>query len=163
MAGQRRDDPTQILRDVKIRYVCSAEELHRECALVCCLRPEFSRPSLLDFLTFHHRCLHFHHSHHLRQDMSSAAASLPYHEPGIVTILILASFVLVENVVNFVFDRVLFCGLIGQIAVGLAWGTPGANWLSLEAQNAIVQLGYLGLILIVYEGEFLATMLSNRR
>lgn len=92
--------------------------------------------------------------------MPSAAASLPYHEPGIVTILILTSFVLAENVINFVFDRVLFCGLIGQIAVGLTWGTPGANWLYMEAQNAIVQLGYLGLILLVYEGEYLPLKLA---
>ena len=97
--------------------------------------------------------------------MPTAAASLPYHEPNIVTILILTSFVLVENVINFAFDRVLYCGLIGQIAVGLAWGTPGANCLSMETQNAIVQLGYLGLILLVYEGEYLPLKLalSHRR
>ncbi|EGP92457.1 uncharacterized protein MYCGRDRAFT_30018, partial [Zymoseptoria tritici IPO323] len=93
-----------------------------------------------------------------------AAAALPYHEPGIVTILILSSFLILSNVVNWIFDRLLFCGLIGQIAIGVAWGTPGGNWLSLEIQDAIVQFGYLGLIVLVYEGGLqtdLNTLRSN--
>lgn len=80
-------------------------------------------------------------------------AALPYEEPSIVTILILASFILLLNTVNSVLDRIIFCGLIGQIFVGVAWGLPGANWLSLNVQHAVTQLGYLGLILIVYEGS----------
>lgn len=83
---------------------------------------------------------------------SSDAASLPYHEPGIVTILILVSFLLLLNIVNAALDRVLFCGLLGQVLIGTAWGTPGAKWLSTEVEEVIVQLGYLGLILLVYEG-----------
>lgn len=89
----------------------------------------------------------------LESDMSSAAA-LSYRESDIVTVLILPSFLLLENVINWLFDRLLFCGLIGQIAIGVAWGTPGAKWLSEGIENAIMQLGYLGLILLVYEGEF---------
>ena len=84
--------------------------------------------------------------------MSSSTAALAYHEPGIVTILILASFLLLENAINWVFDKLLFCGLIGQIAVGVAWGTPGAKWLSTDVENTIMQIGYLGLILLVFEG-----------
>ena len=80
-------------------------------------------------------------------------ASLPYHEPGIVTILIQTSFLLILNVANFVLDNSVYCGLLGQIFVGVAWGTPGAKWLSAEVEQVIVQLGYLGLLLLVYEGE----------
>ncbi|RYP80242.1 hypothetical protein DL769_002544 [Monosporascus sp. CRB-8-3] len=80
------------------------------------------------------------------------AASLPYHEPSIVQILILSSFLLALNATNFVLDRTLYCGLIGQVFIGICWGTPGGKWLSAELENAIVQVGYLGLILIVYEG-----------
>ena len=83
---------------------------------------------------------------------SSDAASLPYHEPGIITILILVSFLLLLNVVNAALDRVLYCGLLGQVLIGIAWGTPGAKWLSPEVEEVIVQLGYIGLILLVYEG-----------
>ena len=87
--------------------------------------------------------------------MSSAdsTTSLPYHEPGIVTILIIASFLLLLNAINYVLDRIVYCGLVGQLFIGIAWGIPGANWLSADLQHSIVQLGYIGLILIVYEGE----------
>ena len=69
-----------------------------------------------------------------------------------MTILIQTSLLLVLNVVNTVFDQLIFCGLLGQVFVGVAWGTPGAKWLGEEAEHVIVQLGYLGLVLLVYEG-----------
>lgn len=69
-----------------------------------------------------------------------------------MTILIQTSLLLVLNVVNTVFDQLIFCGLLGQVFVGVAWGTPGAEWLGEEAEHVIVQLGYLGLVLLVYEG-----------
>jgi hypothetical protein len=84
--------------------------------------------------------------------MEAAAPSLPYHEPGIVTILVLTSFLLLLNILNAALDRVLYCGLLGQVLVGIAFGTPGAKWLSLNTEETVVQLGYLGLILLVYEG-----------
>jgi hypothetical protein len=84
--------------------------------------------------------------------MSDSTASLPYHEPDIVTILIQASFLLVLNAVNYVLDHLLYCGLVGQLLIGIAWGTPGAKWLPADVETVIVQLGYLGLILLVYEG-----------
>ncbi|RFU78552.1 sodium hydrogen exchanger [Trichoderma arundinaceum] len=80
------------------------------------------------------------------------AASLPYHEPGIVTILVQTSFLLLLNVANFVLNHGLYCGLLGQIFIGVAWGTPGAKWLSTEVEEVVIQLGYLGLLLLVYEG-----------
>lgn len=85
--------------------------------------------------------------------MPSSAAALIYHEPGIVTVLVLSSFILLENVVNDVLDRFIYCGLIGQISMGVAWGTPGGNWLSDAVENTVMQLGYLGLVLLVYEGS----------
>lgn len=82
----------------------------------------------------------------------SSSTSLPYHEPSIVTILIQSSFLLLLNTINSVLDKTLYCGLLGQVFLGVAWGVPGAKWLGLETQEVIVQLGYLGLILLVYEG-----------
>ncbi|KAF5545595.1 Na+ H+ antiporter [Fusarium mexicanum] len=79
-------------------------------------------------------------------------ASLPYHEPSITIVAILSSFLLLLSLINYGLDKIAYCGLIGQIALGIAWGTPGAKWLSREAEDAIVQLGYLGLILLVFEG-----------
>jgi Kef-type K+ transport system membrane component KefB len=84
--------------------------------------------------------------------MAETAASLPYQEPGIRGILTLSSFLLVLNVVNFILDRLLYCGLLGQVLVSIAWGLPGARWLSPNVEEVVVQLGYLGLILLVYEG-----------
>ncbi|KAF2811439.1 Sodium/hydrogen exchanger [Mytilinidion resinicola] len=78
--------------------------------------------------------------------------SLPYHEPGIVTILIQTSFIFILNIVNSILDHTLYCGLLGQVLVGIAWGTPGANWISIHTEEVVVQLGYIGLILLVYEG-----------
>ncbi|WZH47515.1 Sodium/hydrogen exchanger family-domain-containing protein [Fusarium acuminatum] len=79
-------------------------------------------------------------------------ASLPYHEPSITIIAILSGFLLLLNLVNYGLDKLAYCGLIGQVALGIAWGTPGAKWLSREVEDAVVQLGYLGLILLVFEG-----------
>ena len=81
-----------------------------------------------------------------------STSSLLWQEPSIITILILSSFLLLLNAVNYLLDRILYCGLIGQIFIGIAWGVPGGNWLSLEAQKTVMQMGYLGLIMIVYEG-----------
>lgn len=92
--------------------------------------------------------------------MPTSSASLPYHEPDIATILIQASFLLVLNAVNYVLDNLLYCGLVGQLLIGIAWGTPGAQWLPNEVETVIVQLGYLGLILLVYEGTVYRTSKS---
>ncbi|KAH3056311.1 hypothetical protein KXV27_009537 [Aspergillus fumigatus] len=78
--------------------------------------------------------------------------ALAYHEPGIKTILIQTSFLLALNWVNTLLDKLIYCGLIGQLLIGIAWGVPGANWLELDVQKTIQQLGYLGLLLLVYEG-----------
>lgn len=85
--------------------------------------------------------------------MVATEAALAYHEPNIVTILILSSFLILANALNWALDRLLYCGLLGQIAIGVAWGTPGANWLSEDVQNTVMQVGYLGLIFVVMEGD----------
>ncbi|GKT56506.1 sodium/hydrogen exchanger family protein [Colletotrichum tofieldiae] len=84
--------------------------------------------------------------------MATTESSLAYHEPAITTIVILSGFLLLLNSVNYGLDNLVYCGLIGQVFLGIAWGTPGAKWLSEEMEHSIVQLGYLGLILIVFEG-----------
>lgn len=84
---------------------------------------------------------------------SATSIALPYHEPGIVTILTLTSFLLLLNIVNYALDRIIYVGLIGQIFLGIAFGTPGGNLLSKDAETVIVHLGYLGLLLLVYEGH----------
>ncbi len=87
--------------------------------------------------------------------------ALPYEEPGIVTILILSSFFYFLNLVNDVLDTWIYCGLLGQVFIGVAWGGPGAQWLSNAAQEVFTQLGYLGLILLVYEGMQTRSMMVH--
>ncbi|KAL7622393.1 hypothetical protein AAE478_007897 [Parahypoxylon ruwenzoriense] len=84
--------------------------------------------------------------------MASSSSYLPYHEPSITRVLILSSFTLALNAVDAVLDRTLYCGLAGQVLVGAAWGAPGAQWLTRELQDAVAGLGYLGLVLLVFEG-----------
>ncbi|CAK7200209.1 hypothetical protein SEUCBS139899_002900 [Sporothrix eucalyptigena] len=93
---------------------------------------------------------------------ASSTAALTYEEPHIDTILVQSSLLLVLHVANRALDRLLYCGPVGQILVGVAWGTPGGKLLSVEAEEIFVQLGYLGLILIVFEGG-LSTSLASAR
>lgn len=44
-------------------------------------------------------------------------------------------------------------GIIGQIAVGIIYGVPLANILKYHWQETFVTLGYVGLILIIFEGR----------
>ncbi|KAE8387035.1 Sodium/hydrogen exchanger family-domain-containing protein [Aspergillus alliaceus] len=78
-----------------------------------------------------------------------------YHEPAITTILNQTGFLLVLNRVNVCLDKLVYCGLIGQSFIGILWGTPGttgAKWLVRDMATVSQQLGYLGLIMLVYEG-----------
>ena len=86
---------------------------------------------------------------------AETSPSLPYHEPAIDIILVQTSFLLLLNVANAALDRIVYCGLLGQVLVGIAWGTPGAKWLSTHMEEVIVQFGYIGLILLVFEGQSL--------
>jgi len=79
-------------------------------------------------------------------------SSLPYHEPTLVALLVSSTFLLALNGINSALDRTLACGLVGQVLIGTAWGVPGAGWLSLDFQRVVSDLGYLGLILVVYAG-----------
>jgi Kef-type K+ transport system membrane component KefB len=49
-------------------------------------------------------------------------------------------------------DKVFRAGLIGQIIVGLIYGVPIADILAMEWQETFMALGYIGLILIIFEG-----------
>ncbi|OAR01946.1 hypothetical protein LLEC1_02921 [Akanthomyces lecanii] len=84
---------------------------------------------------------------------STSSTSTPYHEPEISIILVHSSFLLLLNVVISLLDKAIYCGLLGQVFIGVAWGTPGANWLGRHTEDVISQLGYLGLLLLVYEGQ----------
>ncbi|RAK97716.1 cation:proton antiporter [Aspergillus ibericus CBS 121593] len=94
--------------------------------------------------------------------MAVSETALPYDEPSISTVLNLAGFLLALNMVNACLDKLLYCGLIGQLFIGILWGTPGGKWLDRDTETAIQQLGYLGLIMLVYEGGLSTSLPSVR-
>jgi Kef-type K+ transport system membrane component KefB len=86
--------------------------------------------------------------------MSESEAAFAYHEPSIKTVLNYTGLLLILNIANTCLDKLLYCGLIGQLFIGVIWGTPGAQWLDQETERVIQQIGYLGLILLIYEGTY---------
>lgn len=90
-----------------------------------------------------------------------AERALPYQEPGITALLTLSSFLYLLNIINHLLDKWIYCGLLGQVFVGVAWGMPGAQWISKAIQGVFTQLGFLGVVLLVYEGMIAAPLLHH--
>lgn len=84
---------------------------------------------------------------------SASEAAFAYHEPSIKTVLSYTSFLLTLNIANTCLDKLLYCGFFGQLFIGVLWGTLGAQWIDQETERVIQQIGYLGLILLIYEGK----------
>ncbi|KAL4802509.1 Cation/H+ exchanger [Aspergillus unguis] len=75
-----------------------------------------------------------------------------YHEPTIVEILVIISFFLFLSLAEVVSAKIIRAGIIGHIAVGIIYGAPLADILEREWQRTFITLGYVGLILIIFEG-----------
>jgi Kef-type K+ transport system membrane component KefB len=80
-------------------------------------------------------------------------SSFAYHEPTSTQIVILLSFLLFLNLGGAVAQRYISAGLLGQIFVGIVYGTPLAGILEESWEEAIVAIGYVGLLLVVFEGK----------
>ncbi|RMJ22472.1 Sodium/hydrogen exchanger family [Aspergillus sp. HF37] len=87
-----------------------------------------------------------------------AGGFLPYEEPSIVEILILISFFFFLSLAEWVSAKVIRAGIIGQIAVGIIFGSPLADILKHKWQETFMALGYVGLILIIFEGGLSARL-----
>ena len=85
--------------------------------------------------------------------------TIRYEEPSLALVLTLTSFVYLLNVARRVVDSLVGCGLVGQIAVGVVYG-PVAKILPADVEHAFVALGYVGLVLVVFEGGL--TLEPNR-
>ncbi|KAJ5218508.1 uncharacterized protein N7498_000607 [Penicillium cinerascens] len=81
-----------------------------------------------------------------------AGGFLAYHEPGIVEILIIISFFFFLSFAEWCSAKVIRAGIIGQIAVGIIYGKPLADILEGPWQQTFLAIGYVGLILIIFEG-----------
>lgn len=79
-------------------------------------------------------------------------SSHTYHEPTPTTLVILTSFLYFLNLFGWIAQKLLSAGLLGQILIGIIYGTPVAGWLGAEYEEAIVGIGYVGLLIVVFEG-----------
>lgn len=84
--------------------------------------------------------------------MSNSTRSFAYVEPTIVSLLILSSFIYLLNVARSIAQHLFYAGLIGEILIGMIYATPLSNILKTEWQQTILDFGYLGLLLLVFEG-----------
>jgi NhaP-type Na+/H+ or K+/H+ antiporter len=84
-----------------------------------------------------------------------SGAFLAYHEPSIISILTLISFFFFLAVAEWLADKIIRASLIGHIIVGLIYGVPISNILALDWQETFLALGYIGLILIIFEGNII--------
>lgn len=80
-------------------------------------------------------------------------AAFTYDEPPITTLLGWTGFLLALNLIDVGLDKLIYCGLIGQLFIGILWGTSGAKWSDHETEAVIQEMGYLSLIMLVYEGK----------
>ncbi|KAJ3376074.1 Hsp70 ATPase ssc1 [Allomyces arbusculus] len=76
----------------------------------------------------------------------------PYLEPSLHQLGVLASFLVVLNVVRIAFDQLFYAGLVGELLLGVVYGTPLADLLTPAWLDTFRVLGDLGLILVVFEG-----------
>lgn len=113
-------------------------------------------------------------------DSGSHSGFLEYHEPNstynrstcfelladscgrtiAVEILVLLSFFFFLALAEWVSDRIFKAGLLGQIIVGVIYGVPVGNIMPIGWQETFVSLGYIGLILIIFEGGLQARQRS---
>jgi Kef-type K+ transport system membrane component KefB len=84
--------------------------------------------------------------------MTNTTYSFAYVEPTIVSLLMLSSFIYLLNVARSLAHRLFYAGLIGEILVGIIYVAPLANILKTEWEQTILDFGYLGLLLLVFEG-----------
>ncbi|KAJ9115514.1 hypothetical protein QFC22_005273 [Naganishia vaughanmartiniae] len=75
-----------------------------------------------------------------------------YHDPAIKDLLVLSSYLYLLSVFEWIAQYVLSAGLLGQILLGIIYGSPLAEWLDVQWQETFVVVGYVGLLLIVFEG-----------
>ncbi|ORY31422.1 Sodium/hydrogen exchanger family-domain-containing protein [Naematelia encephala] len=79
-------------------------------------------------------------------------SSFTYHEPSTLQYLILIAFFSLLNIFGWVAQWLLSAGLLGQILIGVIFGEPLAGWLDQSWMEAFISVGYVGLLLVVYEG-----------
>jgi predicted MFS family arabinose efflux permease len=75
--------------------------------------------------------------------------------------LIIISFFFFLSSAEWISTKIIRAGIIGQIAVGIIYGRPLGNILEYPWQQTFLAIGYVGLILIIFEGITAPSVLSD--
>lgn len=86
----------------------------------------------------------------------------PYSQPSLPDLLIIASFIYLLNVVRIAADLALHAGIVAELFLGMVYGSPLAGILPWSWETTFIVMGYLGLVLIVFEGEFANYIFANQ-
>ena len=78
-----------------------------------------------------------------------------YHTPSPRNILILASYLYLLHLFGRLGQKLVGAGLLGEILLGIIWGSPLAGLLDEQWQETLVVVGYVGLLLLVFGGKLL--------
>jgi hypothetical protein len=81
-------------------------------------------------------------------------STLPYNEPSIPLLLSLSSFIYILNLARELFN-VVHAGIVGEIVLGIVYGTPLTGILSLELEQVLSIFGYIGLVIILFQGRYI--------
>lgn len=73
-------------------------------------------------------------------------------------ILIIISFFFILSLAEWASAKIIRAGIIGHIAVGIVYGKPLADILEADWQKTFLSLGYVGLILIIFEGMLMSVV-----
>ena len=77
---------------------------------------------------------------------------ITYEEPSLPSLLTFASFLYLLQVSRHFADSILSAGFLGEIALGIVYGSPLTGVLELACEETWLTVGYWGLVLIVFEG-----------
>ena len=74
-----------------------------------------------------------------------------YEAPSIPTLLTLSSFLYLNSAASSLCDRLIHANLLGPLLVGIIYGPQVANILPTDTLTTFINVGYIGLLIIVFE------------
>ncbi|KAF7439887.1 Hsp70 ATPase ssc1 [Pleurotus ostreatus] len=74
-----------------------------------------------------------------------------YEHPPATIILTISSFLFLINVADALFEWLINAGLIGSLIIGVVYGPQAADILPNDLIISLIQLGYIGLLILVFE------------
>lgn len=86
-----------------------------------------------------------------------SSSDIIYTEPTLPQLLTVASFLYLLQVFRWLADLLLSAGLLGEVALGIIYGSPLAGILDENWEKTWLVVGYWGLVLIVFEGPLPST------